>query len=215
MGYDFKCHRCGECCKRYFIITLPHELKKQAEFMGITEKEFIENNTQLFLQLFPFGQSDAKISISSVMLPKRIANLIESVHGHLPDFLIALPMLAFKRRENGACKFFDEGKSCCTIYPVRPLECILFPFISEKKAENYSRLYPFCKGLKDKDGKLSYADFSQIHFNEVSNYCKSIKEKGFSSIWKHWPNKGVLLFQEKLLGEINEKEFFETMLPYK
>lgn len=214
MGHDFKCHRCGECCRRYFIITLPHELKKQAKFAKLDEKGFIERNAQLFLQLFPSGQSDTKISISSRLLPKRVASLVEKEHGHLPEFLIALPMIAFRRKENGACIFFDEGSSGCTIYPARPLECILFPFISEKKTDDYSKLYPFCKGLKSKGG-LSYHDFSQMHFKEVADYCAEVKAKGFASLWKHWPKEGVLLLQEKLLGKIGEKEFFEAIAPYK
>lgn len=211
---NFKCQRCGECCKRYFIISLPHEVCAQARLKGIPEKEFVETNMQLFLQLFPSGYRETKISVPSSMLPKRIADKLKEHLGVLPDFFITMPMLVFKRKDGGACTFFDEKNSGCTIYGERPLECRMFPFISDKKAEDYSKLYPFCHGLKAKDKMLEYVDLSRIHFREVFDYCAKIKENGFSSLWANWPQGGVVLFENKLLGDISEKEFMQAIAPY-
>lgn len=212
---NFSCQRCGECCKRYYIISLPREVQTQAKALGISEKEFIETRMQLFLQFFPTGHREDKIVVSSSLLPKKFAAQIEDHLGHIPQFLICLPMLAFKRRENGGCTFYASENSACTIYDVRPVECRLFPFISDKKVQDYSQLYPFCHGLKTKDEKKSYVDLSFIHFNEVSDYFSEVMEKGFSGMWQTWPKDGVCLFTDKLLGPINESEFFGAIAPFK
>ncbi len=212
--FDFKCQRCGECCKRYYIISLPHEVEKQATFKGLPREEFIEKHMQLFLQLFPAEHSEGKIQVSSSLVPKKFLGKIEGELSGLPDFFIALPLLVFKRREGGECTFYDSN-SGCTIYPARPAECRLFPFISDKKAQNYAELYPFCHGLKARDDKASYLDLSFIHFRQVAEYFGTVKEKGFGAVWKKWPQEGICLFKDKLLGPINEQEFFQAIAPYK
>jgi len=212
---NFECQRCGECCKRYYIISLPKEVEAQARFKKLGREEFIQNHMQLFLQLFPSEYNKEKIMVSSSLIPKKILEKIEGHLGKIPDFFIALPMLVFKRRENGACTFYDEKNSGCTIYGVRPAECRMFPFISDKKTEDYASLYPFCEGLKHTSSDRSYVDLSFIHFNEVSRYFSEVQEKGFSKIWGTWPKEGVCLFTDKLVGPINEKEFFEAIEPFK
>ncbi|HZX34757.1 MAG TPA: YkgJ family cysteine cluster protein [archaeon] len=212
---NFECQRCGECCKRYYIISLPNEVAAQAESRGLTVKEFKERHMQLFLQLFPYSNDDSKPCISSALIPKRILEQITGRTGDVPEFFLALPMLVFKRREDGACTFYDNANSACTLYSTRPAECRMFPFISDKKVENYSKLYPFCEGLKHKSADRSYVDLSFLHFSVVSRYFGEVKEKGFSQIWGEWPNEGVCLYTDKLLGPIAEKEFFGAIGPYK
>jgi len=185
-------------------------MQKQADFLKIPIGEFIENRTQLFLQLFPSEYRTDKPLISSSLVPKKFLEKIEKSIGYMPEFFIALPMLVFKRKENGECTFY-ESNSGCTIYSVRPVECRLFPFISDKKVEDYSKLYPFCHGLKAKDGEKSYIDISHLHFRQVANYFGEVKEKGFISLWNKWPSSGVCLFTDQLLGDISEKEFFESI----
>ncbi len=36
---------------------------------------------------------------------------------------------ALRVRENGYCVFFDDGTGACAVYPARPLDCRLFPFV--------------------------------------------------------------------------------------
>ncbi len=36
--------------------------------------------------------------------------------------------LSIKERRNGECVFLDPVKQSCSIYPVRPAQCGLFPF---------------------------------------------------------------------------------------
>ncbi len=187
----------------------------QAKEKGLSKEEFTEKYMQLFLQFFPAEYNKEKIMVSSSLIPKRILEKLEGHLGKIPDFFIALPMLVFKRKENGSCTFYDEKNSGCTIYGVRPTECRMFPFISDKKGENYAQQYPFCEGLKHESSDRSYVDLSFIHFGEVSKYFAQVQQKGFCKIWGKWPAQGVCLFTDKLVGEITEKEFFDSIGPYK
>ncbi|MBI4210889.1 MAG: YkgJ family cysteine cluster protein [Candidatus Diapherotrites archaeon] len=213
--YDFKCQRCGECCKRYYIISLPGEVSAQASLKGLEEGDFIARNMQLFLQLFPAEHGGSRINVSSSLVPRKFLDMISGHAGHIPEFFLALPMLAFRRREDGSCTFYDSGNSGCTIYSERPLECRLFPFVSDRKPDDYSKLYPFCHGLRHKDSNKTYADLSFVHFRQVADYFGMVKEKGFSGVWNSWPNGGVCLFTDKLLGPITADEFFGVIAPYK
>ncbi|MCR4369476.1 MAG: YkgJ family cysteine cluster protein [archaeon] len=209
-GMHFKCQQCGECCKRYYVVTLPGEAAKQAELKGETERDFLKNHTRLFLHLFAREYSEGKIMVSNAMLPKRICDAIEAEHGFLPNFFIAVPALVFKREESGYCTFYRQGEGC-TIYNARPLECKCFPFISIRPNTDYKKEYPFCHGLEYRDEKISYVDMSFLHFKQMRKYCDLLREKGFTSVWKAWPNKGVVLFENKLAGEIGEEEFLGSI----
>lgn len=109
--HDFKCQRCGECCKRYYIISLPSEVQEQARFKGLGQEEFMDRHCQLFLQLFPFEQNEEKPVVSKNFLPKRIAERLEKEIGVLPEYFIVMPMICFQRHENGACTFYYEGEA--------------------------------------------------------------------------------------------------------
>ncbi|HIH09804.1 MAG TPA: YkgJ family cysteine cluster protein [Candidatus Diapherotrites archaeon] len=211
---NFKCGRCGECCKRYYVVSLPSEVKAQAALLKMPEKDFIKGNMLLFLQLFPSDHNDKKITVSSELLPKKFVALSESHLGRMPDFFIMLPLLAFRRRESGECTFYGSKNAGCNIYNARPAECRLFPFISDKKTDDYSKLYPFCQGLKLEGDDRSYLDLGFIHFEKMARYFSLVKEKGFSSLWGSWPKEGVILLTDKLLGKISEKDFFGMLGPY-
>ena len=91
---NFECRRCGECCKRYYIISLPEEVEVQAKFKGLSKEEFIEKHMQLFLQFFPAEYSKEKIMVSSSMVPRRILEKLEGHLGKVPDFFIALLIIS-------------------------------------------------------------------------------------------------------------------------
>ncbi|HZX20583.1 MAG TPA: YkgJ family cysteine cluster protein [archaeon] len=208
---NFECQRCGECCKRYYIVSLPEEVNRQAKFLGETKKEFIETHCQLFLHLFAREYSQDKIVVSSTLMPKHICDSIESVNGFLPNFFIAVPAIVFKRKEDGFCEFYNKELPGCGIYSERPLECRMFPFISDKAISDYANEYKFCEGLHFKDEKKSYVDASWMHFEQIKEYCDSLREKGFTSVWPAWPEKGVVLFENHLIGEINSHEFLDSI----
>lgn len=234
-SYDFKCQRCGECCKRYYIVSTPEEIAEQAKLREMGMQEFLDAHCQLFLQLFSHWQDAQKITVHKNFLPKKIMLALEKQLGALPDYFIALPMVCFRREESagadgrgkevvacrkaaGACTFYTQdgnGLGGCAIYGARPLECRLFPFISMNKNANFQKLYPFCHGLKKKQEGKSFANLSAVHFNQTSDYFGLIAKEGFSAVWGKWPGKGILLYKDKPLGEITEQEFFQAIAPYK
>ncbi len=221
-SYDFKCARCGECCKRYYIVSTPEEITEQAGLKGMEMREFLDTHCQLFLQLFAHEQDQSKLTVHKNFLPKKIVSALEKEMGALPDYFVALPMICFRREEDangkaGACTFYtqdEKGLGGCSIYEARPLECRLFPFISMKKNADYSKLYPFCHGLTLKDEKLNYANISYVHFRKTSEYFKDIMDRGFCTVWKEWPASGVLLLEDKPLGKITEEEFMQAVGEY-
>ena len=223
--FTFNCLRCGECCRSYYIVSLPHEVKGQASFLGISEKDFVQGKMQLYLQLFPAEPSEGKMNIAAEGLPKKILKKIEARLGFRPENFIALPMLCFKRAGPGmgagkakawlgACIFYDSKKGCA-IYSVRPDECRLFPFISMDKDADFRKIYRFCKGLQKGPLVIKW-DYEavQAHFRETAKYLSEAKKKGFKATWKNWPANGVCLLEGKLLCKISEKEFFEALGAY-
>ncbi len=213
---EFECQKCGECCKKYYVVSLPSEVKKQAIFLKIAEEKFIAENLQLYLQIFPYSYNEKKPIINSNLLPKKYFEEIEE-HEHSEHYMV-LPLLAFKRKKSGFCAFFDENSRNCKIYSTRPLECILFPLVSEKSEsdnKNHHKLYPFCIGFGYKSKNLSYMDFSKIHFKQMSDYFIQIMSHGFTKVWKTWPKEGTIVYKNKKIGTITEKEFFEIIEPFK
>ena len=222
----FECLRCGTCCCSYYIVSLPHEVEKQASLLGIPEKDFIRGKMQLYLQLFPAKASGGKINVMAEGIPKKILKKITARLGFRPENFIALPMLCFERRKKGECIFYSSG-SGCLIYSARPEECRLFPFISMGKNPDFRKIYGFCKGLQETgagaikgQGVCEVTGFkwdywaAQKHFNETARYLGEARSKGFKEIWKIWPLKGVCLLEGKFLCKISEKDFFGAVMPH-
>ncbi len=205
----FNCEKCGECCRRYWITVLPDELEKEAGFLKIPVREFVNKYTRLYLRLFPMQSEHRKhgLVISSALLPKKVARKAEHILYALPDFFLALPTLAFKRRGK-TCIFFDEKKGC-EIQEVKPEQCSLFPEIS-MSGTPLKELYPFCLGLKINGGKRK-TELEKNHYQNVFGYFERVGEEGFKKVWKHWPKEGIAVLKGKKLGDISGKEFFEAI----
>ncbi|MBN2127242.1 MAG: YkgJ family cysteine cluster protein [Candidatus Diapherotrites archaeon] len=204
---DFNCTKCGECCKRYFIQILPEDAEKISKFMGIPLEEFISDYTQLFLQFFIGDFKSTGLVIPSAFIPKKFIESINSIVLGTPKELMVLPTIAFKRNDK-TCVFLNNLNNC-KIYPVRPHQCRIFPFISMNKLESdFLDLYPFCKGLESSDLKKN-KNLAEPHFKKTNEYFSKIKKKGFSSQWKTLPKKGLAVLETKILSEINRKEFSE------
>lgn len=196
---DFKCTQCNECCKRYWITLLPQELKKAAEFLNLSEEEFIEKHTQLYIQLYPLAYREHALVYSSSFLPRKICEKIENHLNYLPESFLVMPMLALKRNEK-ICTLLIERKGC-KIHEVKPTQCTLFPFLSLEEKPNFRELYTYCEGLKnsDKDSKEHYSD---EHYSAIKAYFKNVKEKGFAAQWKSLPEKGLVVFKGLEVCEI-------------
>ncbi|MFH1588277.1 MAG: YkgJ family cysteine cluster protein [Candidatus Diapherotrites archaeon] len=206
---DFDCSNCGTCCKKYFIQILPEEAKKISKFMGIPEEEFISDYTQLFMQFF-VGEFKAGFLLPSAFLEKKFFNSIKELKSFAPKEVMALPTLAFKRTKNACTFLMDSNK--CRIYSERPLQCVLFPFISlDKNEPNFLELYPFCLGLRKASKDAKFKNNSQKHFKKTSDYFTKVKKQGFESQWKYLPKTGVAVLESTKIGSINRTEFLEIL----
>ncbi len=209
----FRCTRCGSCCSRYWITLLPEDAKRIAAFLHTDSREFIRRHAQLYLRLFPAAYAQNQLVVSSAMLPKRLSSRIESAISHLPEHFLALPMLAFKRKE--PCTFYSQ-KQCCLIHPVKPAQCSAFPFISMDANPDFSKTYPFCKALKVFSGKVPKAaiETGRLHYSEISRYFNAVRLKGFSSLWTALPKKGIVSCRQNQIGKISLDEFKSAVAPF-
>jgi Fe-S-cluster containining protein len=65
---------------------------------------------------------------------------------------------SFVERPNGDCVFYDAEMARCKIYPLRPVQCVLFPFwlsVMESKTD-WDREARRCPGMND--GRLYSAE---------------------------------------------------------
>jgi len=65
---------------------------------------------------------------------------------------------SFAERQDGDCVFYNAKHAKCDIYPIRPLQCALFPFwnsVMESK-ERWGRHARSCPGMND--GRLHAAE---------------------------------------------------------
>ena len=53
---------------------------------------------------------------------------------------------SIKERKDGSCIFYKEG---CTIYPVRPMQCVTYPFWLKnlRNEENWKQVEKECPGI--------------------------------------------------------------------
>ena len=56
---------------------------------------------------------------------------------------------SLKERQNGDCIFYDASSDRCVLYPVRPLQCRLFPFWPSvlESREEWERTASECPGM--------------------------------------------------------------------
>lgn len=192
---------------------LPAEVKRQARFLKLKEKDFIEKYCILHLQLFPTEYRENTLEVFNELVPKIISEKIKLHLGYLPNYFLILPILAFKRIK-GKCIFFNGKNNSCRIYVARPKQCSFFPFISLKEEPDFLREYQFCKGLKSKGKMGKHQNLGEEHYKEIKKYFNSVKEKGFTKVWCFYPKKGIALYRDKKISDISTKEFFQCIEPF-
>ncbi len=55
-------------------------------------------------------------------------------------------------KDGFACVFFDETTKSCQIYPLRPRQCVKFPFwdkLKGKKCSDLGELFALCRGVRN------------------------------------------------------------------
>ncbi|MFH1256580.1 MAG: YkgJ family cysteine cluster protein [Candidatus Diapherotrites archaeon] len=208
----FECLSCLECCNRYWISVLPSELRREAKSLHLSEKSFTDKFCVLFLELYHGSFRSDALVVSSKNFPKKISKKIKKELGVLPESFLALPFFSF-RRKGRKCIFLKSKK--CLIHEVKPMQCFLFPFIEleqKMKGKPLDELYPFCRGLGENlETDVAFKALGEKHYNRVKVYFESIKKKGFKKVWRHWPAKGVLALEGKVLCELSGKDFFSLI----
>jgi len=79
---------------------------------------------------------------------------------------------SFTERRNGDCVFYDATEAKCAIYPIRPLQCTLFPFWASvmESREKWDKQARRCPGM----------DTGQFHSAEEIQ--KALKKDPFGSL---------------------------------
>lgn len=198
------CLSCGECCKRYNITLLPREVLVLAKKLKISKKNFLENNCELFVKVFP-KTIPGILTCPTTFFPKKIGDLLYNEFNYVPAGFFIVPQITLKRKENGCCEFLNDDNSC-QVYKERPTPCKLFPFLV---APGYEENYPFCE-LFHKTYK-NYSKESRKFQKEISSYFKDVDEKGFEKVWKYLPKKGKFFLNDSLLGEITDKQILKML----
>ncbi len=156
--------RCLECCKKYWIVLLPEKAKEISSALGQEFDEFIENHTNLYIQLFPAYHKKDAFTVPSTLVPKKVFDSLKEVLPFIPDFFLVLPSVALKR--DNACEMLDPLKKTCKVYDLRPTQCRLFPFVSLADSTNLSKDYPFCAGLNGLENGMNE---NQKHLQNLKN----------------------------------------------
>ncbi len=195
------CLSCGECCKRYWITTLPEESKKISKKLKKKTAEFLKEDCVLLVKLYPKSVKGV-LTFPTAFFPKRVVEELKKEIPELPQSFFVIPQVVLRREgtEQKACAFLLSDNKC-DIYSARPEPCKLFPFIA---VEGLRENYPFC-GLF----KSTYKDLlkqSRNYFKKVKKYFDLVDKKGFSSVWKDPPKTGYLYLNETKLCEITIDE---------
>ena len=125
-GVCFKCQRCGSCCHH----------KRPAEFEDLIPaektKEFWIASNLIYLT----HEDIERISFRTKMKSKEFVNTLFEYDGRFVKVqdegkrvILDLPVL--RSKDDTTCIFYRNG---CTIYPVRPRACRLFPFLVEEES---------------------------------------------------------------------------------
>ncbi len=191
IGAVTACARCGECCKRYAISVLPDELEVEARFLKLDPRAFTLLYTKLLVQIMPFSSANHPLALHTSMIPKPIWEKLKAA-GFDAQYAMILPMLGFKKEEY--CVFFDPKSFGCTIHPVKPKQCRLFPFTSLKDNEDYSKAYDFCELAAITSPTAHTKTEQDSQKQKLRNYFDAVGEKGLERVWKYLPAEGDLIY---------------------
>lgn len=202
------CQKCGECCKRYAISVLPHELPRQAKFFNLSEEEFTNIYTRLLVQIMPFSSGEHPLALHVNMIPKPLWEKLKSA-GFSSDYAMVLPMLGFRKKEY--CVFFNPETFGCSMHVVKPAQCTLFPFTSINENEDYSKAYDFCE-LSKITSPTKYTTIEQRGQRlNMKKYFDAVAKSGLSKVWKNLPSEGDVIFNGKKIADISLSELNQLL----
>jgi len=125
---NFKCQRCGACCH--------HRRPEGFGDLVAADRlaEFVEKSNLIYLT----REEIEKISQRYRLPAEEFVDTLHPYNGRLVKVedrgrKVILDLPVMKSKEDSSCVFFREG-SGCSIYPLRPRACRLFPFRVEEES---------------------------------------------------------------------------------
>ena len=94
---------------------------------------------------------------------KEYSNKIQTPHGEI---------WTLEKKENGNCIFLEDKTMRCTIYPKRPLECQLYPFLLD-----------FDKGVPDAKLDKRYCPHLNTLSFDMESIAALLKKHTFPQDW--------------------------------
>ncbi len=167
----FECRRCGSCCHH----------KRPGEFGSLVPldqlKEFWEKSNLIYLN----KEDIENIGHRTGIVPKDFVDTLyeydnRCVYVDESGRSVILDLPVMRSKADTTCVFYDKG---CTIYPVRPKACRLFPFRVEEETTpqgdivlciNYN---PTCPGI-GKGKKVDGKDLEKLVVSQFLQRSESI-----------------------------------------
>jgi len=167
----FRCQRCGSCCHH----------KRPQEFEDLVPlerlKEFWEKSNLIYLT----KEDIERISRKTGLVAKDFVDTLYEYDGKFvraqeggKKVILDIPVM--KSKEDTTCVFYEGG---CTVYPVRPRACRLFPFRVEEKSTPEGDLMlsigynPNCPGI-DKGKSVAKKDLERLVIDQFRQRSESI-----------------------------------------
>jgi Fe-S-cluster containining protein len=124
----FQCQRCGSCCHH----------RRPEEFDDLVPMERLEEFCEKSNLIYLTAKDIHNISHRSRKEPAEFVDTLYSYDDNSvkvedcgAKVILDLPVM--KSKEDTTCVFYDKG---CTVYPVRPRACRLFPFRVEEETND-------------------------------------------------------------------------------
>jgi hypothetical protein len=142
----FQCQRCGSCCHH----------KRPLDFDDLVPieqmKEFWEKSNLIYL-------TEKDVTAISKKTGKKASDIVDTLYDYDGCYVkikdngrqVILDLPVMKSKVDTTCIFYREG---CTIYPVRPIACRLFPFRVEEETSPSGDILlnisynPTCPGME-------------------------------------------------------------------
>lgn len=197
------CQKCGECCKRYAISALPHEIESEAKFFKLDVPKFTQIYTRLLVQVLPYSSGDHPLALHTSMIPKAVWDQLKNA-GFEGEYAMILPMIGFKKQEY--CVFFDPKTFGCSMHMVKPMQCSLFPFTSLKDNEQYAQAFDFCELSKISSPTDKTKEIQKYHWGMWKQFFDMIAVYGLNGAADHWPETGDVIYNGQKMWPITKTE---------
>ena len=167
----FKCQRCGSCCHH----KRPQEFNDLVPTEQLTE--FWEKSNLIYLTEEDIERISRKTGLDALdfvdTLYEYDGKVVKAKEGG-KKVILDIPVM--KSKQDTTCVFYEQG---CTVYPVRPRACRLFPFRVEERSTKEGDLIlsigynPTCPGI-GKGESVVKKDLEKLVVDQFRHRSESI-----------------------------------------